>query len=72
VLLERPGAELLEAAERLLRARVADAEVVVVDAPRGAIARTSSGKPRRRELWRAYGERTAERPVTVATTGGSA
>ena len=38
----------------LLRPRTEDADVVVVDAPRGTISWTSSGKPKRRLLWRDF------------------
>jgi hypothetical protein len=33
---------------------VGGAVIVVANVPRGAIPRTSSGKPRRRKLWRAF------------------
>ncbi|HTB49618.1 MAG TPA: AMP-binding protein [Solirubrobacteraceae bacterium] len=38
----------------LLRRRTAGANMIFVDAPRGTIERTSSGKPRRRNLWTAF------------------
>jgi hypothetical protein len=38
----------------LLRTRAEGAQVVLVDVRRGAIPRTSSGKPKRRQLWRAF------------------
>jgi len=52
--LERPKPDWAEQARALLRRSAEGAEVVVVCAPAGTIPRTSSGKPKRRELWRAF------------------
>ena len=41
-------------AEAIIRRFAPEASVVLVDAPRGTILRTSSGKPKRRLLWRAF------------------
>lgn len=41
-------------ATAVLRQRAEGARVVVLDAARGAIARTSSGKPRRRVMWQRF------------------
>ncbi|HWF72031.1 MAG TPA: AMP-binding protein, partial [Solirubrobacteraceae bacterium] len=54
--LERVGAEWGAQAESILRRGAEHARIVVVDAPRGTIQRTSSGKPRRRRLWREFVE----------------
>jgi acyl-CoA synthetase (AMP-forming)/AMP-acid ligase II len=43
-----------DALRTLLRRQTAGAEVVLIEAEKGTIARTSSGKPRRRHLWRAF------------------
>ncbi|HEV2371929.1 MAG TPA: AMP-binding protein [Streptosporangiaceae bacterium] len=51
---EQARPEWLETATHLLRRSTEGAEVVLLDAPRGAIARTSSGKPKRRRLWQAF------------------
>jgi acyl-CoA synthetase (AMP-forming)/AMP-acid ligase II len=48
---EQAQPEWLATAARLLRQRAEGARVVVLDAPRGSIARTTSGKPRRRRMW---------------------
>lgn len=54
VLLETPEAGWLATAAEVLRECAAGVELLVVDAPRGVIALTSSGKPRRRQMWRAF------------------
>lgn len=64
---EQAQQEWLAAADQLLRLRTEGATVVLVDAPRGAIARTSSGKPKRRVLWQAFVDRRL--PGEVVTTG---
>ncbi|MGO9958539.1 MAG: AMP-binding protein [Solirubrobacteraceae bacterium] len=72
--LEDAGAERAAAATRLLRRCVEHARIVVVDAPRGTVQRTSSGKPRRRHLWQQYaagrlpGEVVADQPPHPSTT----
>jgi acyl-CoA synthetase (AMP-forming)/AMP-acid ligase II len=40
--------------EAVVRREVGGTTAVLVDAPRGTILRTTSGKPRRRELWQAF------------------
>jgi fatty-acyl-CoA synthase len=83
-LVERdPGPWAAEACEALLNAVGGYVEVKVLTAPRGTIQRTSSGKPRRRLMWRAFMEgrlgaqtlaesvegKVVERdPVALATT----
>ncbi len=60
----------VEAASRLLSMRTEGAEVVLVSAPRGAIARTSSGKPKRRQLWQAFIDERLPGTVITAQAGG--
>jgi acyl-CoA synthetase (AMP-forming)/AMP-acid ligase II len=62
---EQAQPDWLATAARLLGQRTEGADVVVVDAPRGAIARTSSGKPKRRRMWTEYLEDRL--PGTVVT-----
>jgi acyl-CoA synthetase (AMP-forming)/AMP-acid ligase II len=50
----------------LLRRRTAGANMIFVDAPRGTIERTSSGKPRRRNLWTAFLEGRLEGAVRTS------
>jgi acyl-CoA synthetase (AMP-forming)/AMP-acid ligase II len=52
--LEHPRSGWAEVAEQVLRRRTDGASVVVAPVGRGAIARTSSGKPKRRLLWYAF------------------
>jgi acyl-CoA synthetase (AMP-forming)/AMP-acid ligase II len=54
VVLERPHADWLPAVAALLRPHLDGVPVVTVAVPVGAVPRTTSGKPRRRELWQAY------------------
>jgi acyl-CoA synthetase (AMP-forming)/AMP-acid ligase II len=56
VLLERPAANYISEAHSILRPRVGEANLLVLEVPQGIIRRTSSGKIRRRELWRAFCE----------------
>jgi acyl-CoA synthetase (AMP-forming)/AMP-acid ligase II len=56
-LLEEAAPESVAAARSVLERHAQGARVVVLAVPKGTIARTSSGKPRRRWLWRAYAER---------------
>jgi acyl-CoA synthetase (AMP-forming)/AMP-acid ligase II len=54
-------------AAEVLGAAAGDAELLAVNVPRGAIAVTSSGKPRRRSMWRAFQDSTLRgtpRPLT--------
>jgi acyl-CoA synthetase (AMP-forming)/AMP-acid ligase II len=55
-LLERPRDGDTARAEAVLRRSAGGASTQVLEVPRGTIARTSSGKPRRRELWQAFVE----------------
>ncbi|HET9896426.1 MAG TPA: AMP-binding protein [Streptosporangiaceae bacterium] len=64
--LEHPRPGWTEVAEQILRRRTDGASVVVAPVGRGAIARTSSGKPKRRLLWHAFVGGTL---VQVATRG---
>jgi acyl-CoA synthetase (AMP-forming)/AMP-acid ligase II len=54
VVFERPRREWLPAVPALLRPHLDGVRVMTVDVPIGAVPRTTSGKPRRRELWQAY------------------
>lgn len=53
-LLEQPRDSWPDLAHGLLRRRCEGGQVVVVPVASGAIARTSSGKPRRRRIWQAF------------------
>jgi acyl-CoA synthetase (AMP-forming)/AMP-acid ligase II len=56
----------------VLGAALGDADLMAVNVPRGGIAVTSSGKPRRRLMWRAFlesGLRGAPRPLAVTGAG---
>ena len=59
----------------LLRRLTEGVEVEIAEVPRGTVARTSSGKPKRRQLWEAFldGRLTADRrpDLAIATTGGA-
>ena len=52
--LERGRVEWVPQVRGVLRRAAEGATVVVVPGPAGTIPRTSSGKPKRRELWRAF------------------
>jgi acyl-CoA synthetase (AMP-forming)/AMP-acid ligase II len=54
LLTEEPDPAWRADAVRLLRRQAEGARVAFVSVPRGGIARTSSGKPRRRPLWDAF------------------
>ncbi|MFI6599331.1 AMP-binding protein [Nonomuraea sp. NPDC050536] len=54
VLLERPTAEWVAATSATLRRMTEHAANVLLDVPRRSISRTTSGKPKRREMWAAY------------------
>ncbi|HEX8691183.1 MAG TPA: AMP-binding protein [Longimicrobium sp.] len=54
LLAEEPAPQWRGAAEALLRREAGGARVAFVGVPRGAILRTTSGKPRRRPLWAWY------------------
>ena len=45
---------MLPAAKELLLLRAEGALLVFIEAPRGTIARTPNGKPKRRQLWQAF------------------
>jgi hypothetical protein len=64
-LFEQADPDWFRVAADVLGARAEGAEIVLVDAPRGAIARTSSGKPKRRRMWRQFVDDRL--PGTVAT-----
>jgi hypothetical protein len=73
---EQPRPDWMSAADKILRHRTEGATIVIVDAPRGSIARTSSGKPKRRQLWRAFTEErlpgaVVPRPLVAGIPGGS-
>jgi acyl-CoA synthetase (AMP-forming)/AMP-acid ligase II len=69
VVFEQAQPEWLEGAAELIRPRTEHAAVVVVDAPRGTVSWTSSGKPKRRLLWQAY---VADQLPGVAVPAGGA
>jgi acyl-CoA synthetase (AMP-forming)/AMP-acid ligase II len=52
VVIEGARPAWLEGADRVLRPHLGDVPLRTVAVPMGAVPRTSSGKPRRRELWR--------------------
>jgi acyl-CoA synthetase (AMP-forming)/AMP-acid ligase II len=54
ILLERPEHDWIEAAAATLRRITDGASIVILDVPRRSISRTTSGKPKRREMWAAY------------------
>jgi acyl-CoA synthetase (AMP-forming)/AMP-acid ligase II len=70
VVFERATDDWQFSARRLLPPRIGDAELVLVDAPRGSILRTSSGKPQRRVMWARFvaGEIGAEQVPVVANS----
>lgn len=76
VVVERPEPRWLQAAAAAGVGEFDDdVEVVVVAAPAGAIERTSSGKPRRRAMWRAFLDgrlRGAQRDVPASPRVSSA
>jgi acyl-CoA synthetase (AMP-forming)/AMP-acid ligase II len=51
ILCERLLRSLTKRVGEVLRSRIADATLLVLDAPKDTIVRTSSGKPKRRLLW---------------------
>jgi acyl-CoA synthetase (AMP-forming)/AMP-acid ligase II len=51
------------AAEALLHQRTDGAVALIITVPRGTIARTSSGKPRRRYLWQAFVAGECTQPI---------
>lgn len=53
-LLDRPDESWQQRARTILGRRLEGGEVIVARVPAGAIARTSSGKPRRRQLWQQF------------------
>jgi acyl-CoA synthetase (AMP-forming)/AMP-acid ligase II len=74
VLVERPRPEWIPTIRAAAAALTEESEVEVLSLPSGGIARTSSGKPRRRELWRAYlaGELSAATtPARTASFSGT-
>ena len=50
-LLEQAASDWLATAEAILAQRAEGAHVIVMNVPRGTITRTSSGKPKRDQLW---------------------
>jgi acyl-CoA synthetase (AMP-forming)/AMP-acid ligase II len=65
---ERLPREALDRGRALVASHLPGATVAVADVPHGALARTSSGKPLRRTLWRAY--LAGELPVRGDEVGG--
>ncbi|GAA3348230.1 hypothetical protein GCM10020358_65910 [Amorphoplanes nipponensis] len=54
VLLERPQAEWIEAARTVSQRITEGVAMEILDVPRRSIYRTTSGKPKRRDMWSAY------------------
>lgn len=73
ILLERPEDGWIGPATAALRRLAEGMSMVVLDVPRRAIARTTSGKPKRREMWAAYVAGTLDGteilPAPVGTVG---
>ncbi|MEU6476612.1 AMP-binding protein [Streptomyces sp. NPDC047017] len=57
-----PGASADDAVRRLLRRAVPGADALVLRVGRGTLARTPSGKPRRRVIWHSLVEHAADHP----------
>jgi acyl-CoA synthetase (AMP-forming)/AMP-acid ligase II len=71
VFLEMPRAGWHAVGERVLRRRAEGAAVAVLEVAAGTIPRTSSGKPRRRALWRLFLADARSEPPPVAQQGDS-
>lgn len=56
VILENPSVDWVREASSILRQHAAGATILLLDAPRGTITHTSSGKTKRRQLWQAFVE----------------
>lgn len=54
VLLERPEHGWIEVAASAVRRITESVSIVILEVPRRSISRTTSGKPKRREMWAAY------------------
>lgn len=54
ILLEQPHEEWTAAAAATMRRMTQDVTTVILDVPRRSIRRTTSGKPKRRDMWAAY------------------
>jgi hypothetical protein len=65
VLFDRSEASWQQQARTLLGRRLEGGEVIVARVPAGAIARTSSGKPKRRQLWQQFCDGGLARTPTV-------
>ncbi|MEY2419984.1 MAG: hypothetical protein QOI95_51 [Acidimicrobiaceae bacterium] len=60
ILLERPTPEWMAVAKRVAQSMFDGDEYRIVVAPGRSIVRTSSGKPRRRQLWSSYAHQSVE------------
>jgi acyl-CoA synthetase (AMP-forming)/AMP-acid ligase II len=73
ILLERPQDEWVAAAAATLRRITEGVPTVILDVPRRSIYRTTSGKPKRRDMWAAYVagkiEGTEVRTAPVSSAG---
>jgi acyl-CoA synthetase (AMP-forming)/AMP-acid ligase II len=70
VAVESKDAPWLESAIAVLRSAVDDdVQVTIVKVKRGAIPRTSSGKPRRRLVWRQFHDQELAGDVIYSTSG---
>ncbi|HEX4223026.1 MAG TPA: AMP-binding protein, partial [Pseudonocardiaceae bacterium] len=56
--LEKPAPDWELLAHKVLSEALADATLLLAQVPRGGLAVTSSGKPRRRVMWKALGDNT--------------
>jgi acyl-CoA synthetase (AMP-forming)/AMP-acid ligase II len=74
VLLERPEDGWTAAAVATLQRITEGASIAILDVPRRSISRTTSGKPKRREMWTAYVTGTIEGteiPAVPVTSAGN-
>ncbi|GAA1480510.1 hypothetical protein GCM10009624_09500 [Gordonia sinesedis] len=69
---EVPPGEWIAKARTIIRAQLGPAHgITVITGPRGLIRRTSSGKPRRRHMWRLFGDGALTGAVTHEADGSS-
>jgi acyl-CoA synthetase (AMP-forming)/AMP-acid ligase II len=66
ILLERPRAEWVAAATATVRRLTQGVTTVILDVPRRSIRRTTSGKPKRTDMWAAYAAGDIEGTEVVA------
>jgi acyl-CoA synthetase (AMP-forming)/AMP-acid ligase II len=68
VLFERLQPEWLVGAEQRVRLHAGNVKLILLDVPRGTIQRTSSGKPKRRELWQSFARGQLNGTAVAAAT----